>query len=872
MGLPDETVPKGSPDRFRIRLVQNTKPIRIVDSNSQPIAGAKVSVMLIQAYLYRFDNRKYQESVARQFGISVPDLQNYSMSTTLFDAPPADLKREFEGGTDANGNVIVSGIEPDKIRQLVVETESQGRQYFTVTRYSFGQHPDDLTFRLRPVGRIEGQLSLDARAQATGFRLEGLKLSFKTTVPEVAVKRETEVNRRLPPLPAPATTSEGRGEAVVDANGRFIVPMIASGLVELADPIPKESSLYVDLRRNVELDPGKTLTLTVPVHRGIHVRGRVRLRNSEEPVVSRSIALTSFPGTNFGIQQTRFVVTDAAGRFEGDVRPGLLEYWLNGSVDGYTTVYAFEHSHPRASSGMHFRVPDGVESIDLPPIELVPQKLRQGKLLDLKGKPAEPNWDVYGYPAESQFQSAHGETADEGRFTLSFAEPYPPATFVAKIDPWHARPGSDRRRYRLKIVSDDPFVVQMATADPPQTQHVNSTAVLPEKVTRDMDQVRQTRIKGHDRESARKLQGQWKLTLPRGFVYQAKINQQPDGQLRLSGAVIFSGIYTLSKGRLELVESTGSDVTDFVWQVQDDGTLKLTYEEHSVGATYRGAVLAPVPVTSAIPVTPVPAAAAKDGDSVSHTGATLRGRVTLKGPIPNVPAITLQPTLRLLNPRSTKEELTNAESIARAPKVEIPDDSLIVSQTRGIANVALFLRQIPQGWTPMASPTDPVKLKVDSFRFQPRVSFIRVGQSLQILNSLQESTNIRVAPVRSNPFNRLVARGSVLDIPNAFSHSERLPVRINSDVHPWMTSWLLVQDHPFVAISNVDGQFEIRNLPAGEHHFVVWHERCGYLDKDLVVRAEAGKQLELGLEYDSGRFQPDPPKAAAPVTPPASQK
>ncbi len=48
-------------------------------------------------------------------------------------------------------------------------------------------------------------------------------------------------------------------------------------------------------------------------------------------------------------------------------------------------------------------------------------------------------------------------------------------------------------------------------------------------------------------------------------------------------------------------------------------------------------------------------------------------------------------------------------------------------------------------------------------------------------------------------------------------------------IHPWMNGYLVLRGNPYMAKSDEDGRLTITNLPAGEHVFQVWHERCGYL-------------------------------------------
>ena len=74
-----------------------------------------------------------------------------------------------------------------------------------------------------------------------------------------------------------------------------------------------------------------------------------------------------------------------------------------------------------------------------------------------------------------------------------------------------------------------------------------------------------------------------------------------------------------------------------------------------------------------------------------------------------------------------------------------------------------------------------------------------------------------------------------------------------------MIGTLLVRPNPYFAVSNKDGAFEIKNLPAGEIEFQVYQEKCGYVeDAELEgkkvnwpkgvfkVMIQAGKDTDLG--------------------------
>jgi hypothetical protein len=43
-----------------------------------------------------------------------------------------------------------------------------------------------------------------------------------------------------------------------------------------------------------------------------------------------------------------------------------------------------------------------------------------------------------------------------------------------------------------------------------------------------------------------------------------------------------------------------------------------------------------------------------------------------------------------------------------------------------------------------------------------------------------------------------------------------------------MKAWVRVFNHPYFALTNTDGVFEIKDAPAGDWRLYVWHEAAGW--------------------------------------------
>jgi hypothetical protein len=171
-----------------------------------------------------------------------------------------------------------------------------------------------------------------------------------------------------------------------------------------------------------------------------------------------------------------------------------------------------------------------------------------------------------------------------------------------------------------------------------------------------------------------------------------------------------------------------------------------------------------------------------------------------------------------------------------------------------IADVFVYLPQAPSG-TAAAVPQQPFLLRTDGAAFSPRAGIARVGQTLTLRNDGRMPGNFHLFPSRNPMINHAVAPGQEAKFDGYFVKAERVPFEIRDDIHPQKRAVLLVVDHPFAAVTDDSGAFEIADLPAGKYSFRVWHERAGFLDKQLTVDIKHGETTKTTLSYTSDRFE-----------------
>jgi hypothetical protein len=64
-----------------------------------------------------------------------------------------------------------------------------------------------------------------------------------------------------------------------------------------------------------------------------------------------------------------------------------------------------------------------------------------------------------------------------------------------------------------------------------------------------------------------------------------------------------------------------------------------------------------------------------------------------------------------------------------------------------------------------------------------------------------------------------------------------------------MRSWVRVFNHPYHAITNAQGEFEIKDAPAGNYRLVIWHPEAGWVQGGktglpIAIKANATTTLD----------------------------
>jgi plastocyanin len=127
-------------------------------------------------------------------------------------------------------------------------------------------------------------------------------------------------------------------------------------------------------------------------------------------------------------------------------------------------------------------------------------------------------------------------------------------------------------------------------------------------------------------------------------------------------------------------------------------------------------------------------------------------------------------------------------------------------------------------------PAKDKKVTMDqpTCQFTPHVLALRQGQTLSVKNSAKVPHNTNIIGGAQNPnLNQIIPPGGHLDVANFKASSAAISVVCT--IHGWMKGYIRVFNHPYYAVTDAEGNFEIKGIPAGTWNLVAWQEEKGWV-------------------------------------------
>lgn len=242
--------------------------------------------------------------------------------------------------------------------------------------------------------------------------------------------------------------------------------------------------------------------------------------------------------------------------------------------------------------------------------------------------------------------------------------------------------------------------------------------------------------------------------------------------------------------------------------------------------------------------------------TVEITTGTFQGQVRWRGP----------------SVRPTVFEVRQDENTC-APSGKMERLLLDVTPEGQLAGVCVYLDQVNGGrrWTRTEVESEYLTL-FEGCSLRPSMLIVPVGGNLTV-RSQDDLWHLLQVP-----------RGTMepLELDLAIHGARRRarigvkgPIRIECERHMWEFAYLFGAEHPYIAISDNGGTFQIRGVPAGTYQVRLWHPPVTYspvrqhgrivryqpgppIEARATVRKLAGVPLALQFDLPSGQSRPLP--------------
>jgi len=137
-------------------------------------------------------------------------------------------------------------------------------------------------------------------------------------------------------------------------------------------------------------------------------------------------------------------------------------------------------------------------------------------------------------------------------------------------------------------------------------------------------------------------------------------------------------------------------------------------------------------------------------------------------------------------------------------------------------NVAVYVDVIPD--KKFDAPKDHIVVDQRKMSFTPHVVAVQQGTTVEFLNSDPVGHNVYWPSISGN---KKLAHNL-----GTWPKGEKKPFQFNDlgvasllcNVHPEMSGYVVVVPTPYLAVTDKEGNFEIKNIPAGKYTLKTWSE------------------------------------------------
>jgi len=212
---------------------------------------------------------------------------------------------------------------------------------------------------------------------------------------------------------------------------------------------------------------------------------------------------------------------------------------------------------------------------------------------------------------------------------------------------------------------------------------------------------------------------------------------------------------------------------------------------------------------------------------VITNGGTIRGTVKVNGNFPKLSPL----------------QISKFKEICK----DVPNESLIIGPDQELRYAVVTLEGISKG---KAVEKESVhEIDNSRCRFVPHVLAASVGQFVLLKNT---------DPILHTAHAYFTAGQPQFNVGLYPSKVSRKPlvspgvVKIVCEVHPWMSAYIVVAEHPYQSVTDIYGEYLINEVPPGTYKLKAWHESLGTQEKQVEVKPGGSHNVDFVFAPTSG--------------------
>ena len=145
-----------------------------------------------------------------------------------------------------------------------------------------------------------------------------------------------------------------------------------------------------------------------------------------------------------------------------------------------------------------------------------------------------------------------------------------------------------------------------------------------------------------------------------------------------------------------------------------------------------------------------------------------------------------------------------------------------VQGLKSAENIAVYVDAIPD--KKFDAPTSKPVIDQARMSFIPHVSVVQVGTTVEFLNSDPVGHNVYWPSISGNKKLAHNLGTWPKGEKKAFQFTDAGVVSLLCNVHPEMNGYIVVSPTPYFAVTDKNGNYEIKNVPAGKYTLKTWSE------------------------------------------------